>query len=99
MNNTLKDIIRHLGEHITRKRPVTHVVLKLILSQLDVSVSFDAAVWAACLVSFYGLLRTSNVMVSSEAAFEADNVCRGKTFYSITGELLIRWTNTNPFQS
>ena len=54
MNNTLKGIRRHLGEHVTRKRPITPVVLKLILSQLDVSGSFDVAVRAACLVSFYG---------------------------------------------
>ena len=55
VNNTLKGIRRHLGDHVTRKRPIIPGVLKSILSQLDVSVSFDAAVWAACLISFYGL--------------------------------------------
>ena len=101
VNNTLKGIRRHLGDHVTRKRPITPGVLKLILSQLDVSVSFDAAVWAACLISFYGLLRKSNVMVSSEAAFEADKHLRRKDIliYHWGIALLIRWTKTNQFQS
>ena len=52
VNNTLKSIRPHLGEHVTRKRPIIPDVLKLFLSQLNVSVSFNAAVWAACLIYF-----------------------------------------------
>ena len=101
VNNTLKGIRRHLGDSVTRKQPITPDVLKLILTQLDVSVSLDAAVWAACLISFYGLLRKSNVMVNSESAFEADKHLRRKDIFIYPWgiALLIRWTKTNQFQS
>ena len=101
VNNTLKGIKRHLGDSVTRKQPITPDVLKLILTQLDVSVSLDAAVWAACLISFYGLLRKSNVMVNSESAFEADKHLRRKDIFIYPWgiALLIRWTKTNQFQS
>ena len=56
VNNILKGIRHYLGDSITRKKPITPDAL-LIPSKLDVTNSFDAAVWAERLIMFYGLLR------------------------------------------
>lgn len=101
VNNALKGIRRHLGDSVTQKRPITPDVLKLILSKLDVSHSFDASVWAACLIMFYGLLRKSNVLVTSESTFDSDKHLRRRDIIIFHWgiALLIRWSKTNQFNS
>ena len=76
-------------------------MLKLILSELDVTKSFDAAVWAAHLIMFYGLLRKSNVIVTSQSSFDPDkHLCRQDVLIHHWGiALIIRWSKTNQFKS
>ena len=62
LNTTLRGIRRHLGDRVVRKEPVTPQMLRKLLSNLDVSTPKGAAIWAAALLMFYGLLRCSNVL-------------------------------------
>ena len=101
VNNILRGIRRHLGDGVTQKKPITPDVLKLILSKLDVTKSFDAAVWAACLIMFYGLLRKSNVIVTSQSSFDSDKHLRRQDvlIHHWGIALVIRWSKTNQFKS
>ena len=78
---------------------MTPQLLVLILGNLDVSRREDAAVWAAALVMFYGLLRRSNVLTSSWACFKASkHLCITDLSFNKTGaQLCIRWSKTNQF--
>ncbi len=96
----LKGIRREVGDRVVRKQPITPDLLLSILASLDVSVVVDAQVWAACLLMFYGLLRRSNVMSPSLAAFvAAKHLRRTDIIFNKTGIcLLIRWTKTIQFK-
>ena len=62
--------------------------------------SFDASFWAICLVSFFGMLRKSNLLVKSARSFDAfQQLLRSDfTFYSWGGLVTIRWSKTIQFR-
>lgn len=95
---TLKGIRRHLGDAVVRKKPITPEFLQKILSNLDVSLAFDATVWAVCLSMFYGLLRKSNVLPK---LFDSSKHLRRRDVEFLPwGALLhIRWSKVIQFQS
>ena len=51
-----------VGDRVVRKSPITPGHLFAILRNLTVRMPRDAAVFAACLLMFFGLLRRSNVL-------------------------------------
>ena len=92
---TLRGIRRHLGDQVHRKAPITPELLVLILSKLDISKVRGAAVWAACLLMFYGLLRRSNVMTTPHKFDPSKHLRREDLHFSKTGLIVrIRWTKT-----
>lgn len=95
----LRGIQRSIAEPPARKFPITPHLLVHILSKLDTSACHDAAVWAAALVMFFGLLRRSNVLVSAMGSFNASlHLCRSDLSFSRQGAFLsIRWSKTNQF--
>ena len=77
VNSVMRGIRRHLGDQVSRKKPITPDLLKEILRNLDIKVSFDATVWATCLIMFYGLLRKSNTLVNSESEYDINQRTNG----------------------
>ena len=67
---------RELGDAVNRKLPITPAFLRSILSHLDMSVSVDIVVWAACMFLFHGLLRRLNLMPLSKSTFDASRHLR-----------------------
>ena len=95
----LRGIQRSIASPPARKRPITPQLLIAILSNLDVAVCHDAAVWAAALLMFYGLLRRSNVLSPSMAQFNpSKHLCRSDlSFHPGGATLSIHWSKTNQF--
>lgn len=103
MNNfqlscVLRGIRRIHGDIQRKKLPITPELLYKILSMLDLSNSFDASVWAACLTMLYGLLRRGNVL-STQAQFRSSkHLTRNDiTFHSYGIQLNIKWSKTIQF--
>lgn len=95
----LRGIHRSIASPPARKLPITPSLLVSILSKLDLTLCHDAAVWAVCLVMFYGLLRRSNVLSSSWSQFTASkHLChRDLSFTTVGAHLAIRWSKTNQY--
>ena len=55
----MKGVTREKGVHINRKLPITIEIMHRIY--LNLQESRQLAFWAACLVSFYGMLRKSSL--------------------------------------
>lgn len=57
-----------------RKRPprppVTLNMLRALKATLDITLSFDACIWAMCTCAFWGMMRFGEVSVKSRAAFD-----------------------------
>lgn len=96
----LQGIRRDHGDQVCRKLPITPDLLRSILASLNPAQVVDAQVWAACLLMFYGLLRRSNVLTPSMAAFDASkHLRRSDITFTATGlSLVIRWTKTIQFK-
>lgn len=96
----LRGIRRSIGDSVTRKTPITPALLLDILSTLNLESTLDSAFWAAALVSFYGMLRRSNVSVPSANNFDTTRTLLRSDFkFSDEGILLtVRWTKTIQFK-
>ena len=101
VNSIMRGIRRHLGDQVSRKRPITPDILREILSNLDIKVSFDATIWATCLLMFYGLLRKSNTLVNSESEYDVNKHLRRRdiVFYKWGMNVRIRYSKVIQFQS
>jgi hypothetical protein len=97
-NCTMKGIRRHLGDNVNRKKPITPELLCKLLSQLDLTSSKDATVWALSLCMFYGLLRKSNVMPDR---FNTEKHLRRRDIIFLPWgiKLQIRWSKVIQFRS
>lgn len=97
---TLRGIRRHLGDAVSRKEPITPALLRAILTSLNMNKPRDAAIWAACLVMFFGLLRRSNVTPPGPRAFDpSKHLQRQDISFSATGAIVtLRWSKTIQFQ-
>ena len=62
--------------------------------------SFDASFGAICLVSFFGMLHKSHLLVKSARSFDASQqlLLSDFTFYSWGGLVTIRWSKTIQFR-
>ncbi len=59
LKTLMKGVTREKGVHINRKLPITIEIMHRIY--LNLQESRQLAFWAACLVSFYGMLRKSSL--------------------------------------
>lgn len=100
LNSLLKGVQRVHGSMPARKFPITLDILGKIKCILDMNQPFDIVFWAACLVAFYGLLRKSNLLPSSQAAFDpAVHLCRGDLHKAPQGlAIRIKWSKTVQFK-
>ena len=71
LQSTLKGIERLLGSPVQRRSPIDPALLLRIKSVLNDSV-LDSHFWAACMVLFFGMLRKSNLLPDTTAAFHRD---------------------------
>jgi hypothetical protein len=98
--NVLKGVRRQLGQTVNRKLPITPELLRQILAVLQIDNLTDASFWAACLVSFYGLLRRANVMPPTAGTFSASkHLCRSDiTFHEWGVRIELRYSKTVQFR-
>jgi len=97
LNCTLKGIRRCLGDTVNRKQPITPILLRKLLSKLNLKASLDATVWAVSLCMFFGLLRKSNVMPDNFLT-EKHLRRRDVKFFAWGVSLCLRWSKVNQFQ-
>lgn len=97
LDYTLKGIKRCHGDFITRKQPITLNLLRKILTKLDLTLSFDATVWAVSLCMFFGLLRKSNIIPDTFDPVKHLRRCDVQ-FFSWGVSLKLRWSKTNQFK-
>ena len=100
LSATLRGIKRHLGDAVIRKEPITPDMLKSILAALDISSPRGAAVWAACCLMFFGLLRRSNVMVQNNGGFDPEKQLRRRDLVFTHEGLRVHllWSKTIQFK-
>ena len=98
---TLRGVRRVLGDTVCRKEPITPVLLFRLLRGLDVTNPRHAAVWAAALLMFFGLLRRSNVIPPSGALFDPQCHLKRDDLSLTPGgvRVTIRWSKTDQFRT
>ena len=98
---TLLTGIRRYNSHPPhQKLPIKPVILLRILSNLNMSSSFDAFFWVICLVVFFGMFCKPHLFPTSTSAFDARKQLTKDDFqFSTWGALLtIRWSKTIQFR-
>jgi hypothetical protein len=84
---------------VTRKLPITPLILLQIKSLLVLSNPRGAVFWAACLVAFFGFFRKSNLFGPSGSGFDpSKHLCRSDFLLYPWGlAVQIRWSKTIQF--
>ena len=97
---TLRGITRALGDTPSSEIPITPPMLHHLLTKLHLDSPGDAAIFAAALTMFFGLLRRANVIPPAAAPFDPDLHLRrcDVTFSTESVTLNIRWSKTNQFR-
>ena len=104
LSTLLKGFRREAGSLVIKKSPVTPDLLLRLRAHLSWHHSLDRAVWAACLLMFFGLLRKSNVFPPSLTGFTpGKHLARGDLSVAEPphppGSLLtLRWSKTLQFR-
>ena len=100
LQSLLTGIRRVNGEPPSQKLPITPDLLLQIHSQLNLRSSIDASFWAICLVSFYGMLRKSHLLVKSPGSLDSSQQLLRSDFHTYSwGSLVtIRWSKTIQFR-
>lgn len=98
---TLRGLKRVKGDCPNRKAPITPQLLFRLLQNLDLSRPLHAAVYAAGLTLFFGVLRRANLIPPIDAPFDNSRHLRRRdvTINNSGATLLIRWTKTNQFRN
>lgn len=96
----VQGIKRKKGDRQNRKLPITPEILMKICGTLDLNRELDSLVWAVALVSFFGMLRRSNVLPLCSAKFDQAKHLRRQdvTFSASAVTLHIRWAKNIQFQ-
>lgn len=100
LQSLLTGIKRVKGEPPAQKLPITPCILLRIHSHLNLRTSFDATFWAACLVSFFGMLRKSHLLINSQRSIDMSKVLLRSDFqfYPWGALVTIRWSKTIQFR-
>ena len=98
---TLRGVRRVKGDAVVRKEPITPLLMFKVLLSLNTNNPRHAAVWAAALLMFFGLLRRSNVLPPSLRGFDQLRHLRRRDLeLTPTGvKVTIRWSKTDQFRS
>lgn len=83
-----------------RKLAITPPILRAIRTVLDLTMSFDATFWAACLVAFYSFFRKANLLPQSKEKFDDRLHLRRNDFSLFTwgAVMTVRWNKTIQFR-
>lgn len=100
LNVVLKGIKKTMGGSVSRKLPITPQILLGIRASLNLTKPQDVLFWAACLVSFFGLFRKSNVIPKSPSTFQpTKHFIVGDVYKCPEGlSLKVKWSKTIQFQ-
>ena len=104
LNSILKGFRREVGSNVVKKSPVSPILLLKLRALIRWDNSLDRAIWAACLLMFYGLLRKSNVFPPSAAGFKVGkHLARGDLSVAQRPHppgliLTLRWSKTLQFR-
>ena len=100
LQSLLTGIKRVKGQPPSQKLPITPELLFRIHAMLNLRSSFDASFWAICLVSFFGMLRKSHLLVSSARSFDPSQQLLNSDLEIFPwGALLtLRWSKTIQFR-
>lgn len=94
----MRGIRRHLGDRPCRKLPITPDLLVEFLSLLDLSSLSDCALWAAMLLTFYGLLRVASVLCGTTACTHSHHINRADLQLTPGGfQVEVRVTKTTQY--
>lgn len=101
LTQTLRGARRVLGDATVQKEPITPELLLSVFNYIDLSTRVGASTWAAALIMFFGLMRRSNVVPVSSAAFDPALHLRRRdiTFTGTGAQLYIRWSKTNQYRT
>ncbi|KAI8490894.1 hypothetical protein Bbelb_313130 [Branchiostoma belcheri] len=91
----LSSLQRHSTHVPQQKLPITPAILLQIHGHLDVTRPLHASLWAAFCVAFFGLLRKSNLVPKSSAAFDTDKHLTRQSFHASEGGLVNRGCTTH----
>lgn len=96
VTSVLRGVRRVKGDQRDSKLPITPHMLLRIRSFLKLNQPLHCTLWAAYLTAFFSLLRTSNLVPPSTAAFDVNkHLCRGDLSPHDGGLLLtIKWSKT-----
>ena len=96
LESVLMGIKRDKGTMVKQKRPISPKILLKFLSVLDLSIPFDACIWAAALMAFFCFFRKSNLLPKSASAFSTkSNLCVGDVLFFPWGAfVIVRWSKT-----
>ena len=104
LTSLLRGFKREVGDQVCQKAPVTPELLLKLRGHLNLHLSLDRTLWAACLLMFFGLLRKSNVFPPSLSNFvSGKHLARGDfapTPSHLPPGLLVslRWSKTIQFK-
>ena len=94
----LRGVRRVKGDSTTRKLPITPLLLLKIRLVLDLQDPNSTVFWAACLTTFFGMLRRSNVLPTPPFS-DTKHLSREDVLaYSWGLALKIRWSKTIQFR-
>ena len=94
----LRGVRRVKGDSTTRKLPITPLLLLKIRSVLDLQDPNSTVFWAACLTTFFGMLRRSNVLPTPPFSDTKHLRREDVLAYSWGLALKIRWSKTIQFR-
>lgn len=98
----LQGLKRFMGCGVTRKSPITPQLLgdTDIYSTLDKNSLLDTGLWAACVVSFFAMLRRSNVTVRSKNEISSYKGLTRSDFLVTKDQVVVHvgWTKTIQFK-
>lgn len=97
---TMRGLQRIKPHIVSQAEPITPDILKSLAIVLDFTNDLHVTLWAAFLVSFYCMLRVSQIVPKSNARIHQDKVLLRKDIDCSGDQILVslRWSKTNQFQ-
>ena len=92
--------IKHRGDKVHQKLPITLDILKGICHILNVNSSYDASFWATCLIAFFVMFRKSHHFPISASKFDGNKHFTRSCFkFFPWGALIeVKWSKTIQFR-
>ena len=89
LKSLFRGIKRVKGDSQVQKLPITIDILSRIFKMINFNSSFESSFWAACLTTFYGMFRKSNLMPTTAAKFSSEKQLTKSDFSFFTWGVLM----------